>query len=89
MIPKTIHYMWFSGEEKTPLAKRCIESWRKFCPGWEIVEWDLAKCAAEGRRRLPHRRRAQEHRHDHELVALDRPLPGNGRGKTGLHDRDD
>lgn len=48
MIPKIIHYMWFSGEEKTPLAKRCIESWRRFCPDWEIVEWDLAKCAAEG-----------------------------------------
>ena len=48
MIPKVIHYMWFSGEEKTPLAKRCIESWRRFCPDWEIVEWDLAKCAAEG-----------------------------------------
>lgn len=48
MIPKIIHYMWFSGEEKTDLTKRCIESWRVHCPGWEIVEWNLDKCRAEG-----------------------------------------
>ena len=39
MIPKKIHYFWFGGP-KTRLAERCIASWRRHCPGWEIVEWN-------------------------------------------------
>ena len=39
MIPKTIHCCWFSDEKKTPLAEKCIASWRRFAPGWEIREW--------------------------------------------------
>ena len=41
MIPKVIHCFWFSGERKTPLAERCLASWRKFEPGWEIREWTV------------------------------------------------
>ncbi len=40
MIPKVIHYCWFGGAELPPLAKRCIASWRKFLPDYEIVEWN-------------------------------------------------
>lgn len=40
MIPKTIHYCWFGRGEKPALAKRCIESWKKYCPDYEIVEWN-------------------------------------------------
>ena len=40
MIPKTIHYIWFGGNPLTPLAERCIASWREFCPDYEIVRWD-------------------------------------------------
>lgn len=40
MIPKIIHFSWFSGERKPPLVERCIASWRKFCPDWEILEWN-------------------------------------------------
>ncbi len=40
MIPKTIHYCWFGRGEKPKLAKRCIESWKKFCPDYEIIEWN-------------------------------------------------
>lgn len=40
MIPKIIHYCWFGGNEKPKLAKKCIESWKKFCPDYEIVEWN-------------------------------------------------
>lgn len=40
MIPKIIHYCWFGGAPKTPLAEKCIASWRKFCPDWEIREWN-------------------------------------------------
>lgn len=40
MIPKIIHYCWFGG---TPLPQDvilCIESWKKFCPDYEIKRWD-------------------------------------------------
>ena len=40
MIPKIIHYCWFGKNKKDPLILRCIESWKKFCPDWEIIEWD-------------------------------------------------
>ena len=40
MIPKTIHYCWFGGKPKPKLAKKCIASWRKFCPDYEIIEWN-------------------------------------------------
>lgn len=39
-IPKILHYCWFSGEPLSDLANRCIESWRKYCPDYEIVEWN-------------------------------------------------
>ena len=40
MIPKVIHYCWFGGKELPKLAKKCIASWEKFCPDYEIVRWD-------------------------------------------------
>lgn len=40
MIPKKIHYCWFGRGEKPKLAKKCIESWKKYCPDYEIVEWN-------------------------------------------------
>lgn len=40
MIPKKIHYCWFGGKELPAEAVRCIESWREFCPGYEIKEWN-------------------------------------------------
>lgn len=40
MIPKKIHYCWFGRGEKTKLAKKCIESWEKYCPDYEIIEWN-------------------------------------------------
>lgn len=46
MITKTIHFCWFSGEPKTPLVEKCIASWRRFCPDWEIKEWDLEALAS-------------------------------------------
>ena len=39
MIPKTIHCVWVGGARKPPVVQRCMESWRRFCPGWEIREW--------------------------------------------------
>ncbi|MBQ8227931.1 MAG: glycosyl transferase [Clostridia bacterium] len=40
MIPKTIHYCWFGRGEKPKLAQKCIESWKRFCPDYEIIEWN-------------------------------------------------
>ena len=39
-IPKIIHYCWFGRGEKPKIAKRCIKTWKKFCPDYEIVEWN-------------------------------------------------
>lgn len=50
MIPKTIHYIWFGGNPLTPLAERCIASWRKFCPDYEIVRWDESNFDGGGNR---------------------------------------
>lgn len=40
MIPKVIHYCWFGGNDMPTTAKRCIESWEKYCPDYKIVEWN-------------------------------------------------
>lgn len=40
MIPKVIHYCWFGGTPLPESAMRCIESWKKYCPDYEIRRWD-------------------------------------------------
>lgn len=40
MIPKIIHYCWFGGKPLPKYAKKNIESWKKFFPGYEIKEWN-------------------------------------------------
>ncbi len=40
MIPKKIHYCWFGRGEKPKDVIKCIESWKKFCPDYEIIEWN-------------------------------------------------
>lgn len=40
MIPKIIHYCWFGGKELPKSAKKCISSWRKYLPEYEIKRWD-------------------------------------------------
>ena len=40
MIPKIIHYCWFGGNPLPELAKKCIASWKKYCPDYEIIRWD-------------------------------------------------
>ena len=39
-IPKIIHYCWFGGKPKPELAEKCIRSWKKYCPDFEILEWN-------------------------------------------------
>lgn len=40
MIPKTIHYCWFGGNDLPSSALRCIASWRRYFPEYEIKEWN-------------------------------------------------
>ncbi len=40
MIPKIIHYCWFGRNPLPPLAIKCIESWKKYLPDYEIQEWN-------------------------------------------------
>ena len=40
MIPKIIHYCWFGRNEKSQLARKCIKSWKKYCPDYKIIEWN-------------------------------------------------
>lgn len=40
MIPKTIHYCWFGRGKKPHLIRKCIESWRRVMPDYEIKEWN-------------------------------------------------
>lgn len=40
MIPKIIHYCWFGGNKKSKLILRCIDSWKKYFPDYQIIEWN-------------------------------------------------
>ena len=40
MIPKIIHYCWFGRGQMSPLGQRCIKSWKKYHPEYEIMEWN-------------------------------------------------
>lgn len=49
MIPKTIHYCWFGRNSMPDMAVKCIKSWKKYCPDYEIMEWnednfDITSC---------------------------------------------
>lgn len=39
-IPKKIHYCWFGDKPVPSHLKRYMETWRKFCPDYEIIRWD-------------------------------------------------
>lgn len=38
-IPKVIHYFWFGKNDKPEIFYKCLESWKKQCPDYEIKEW--------------------------------------------------
>lgn len=40
MIPKKIHYCWFGGKPIPEKDQKCIASWKKYCPDYEIIKWD-------------------------------------------------
>lgn len=40
MIPRKIHYCWFGYNKKPKLIEKCLASWKKYLPDWEIIEWN-------------------------------------------------
>ena len=40
MIPKMIHYCWFGGNPLPDEVKKYMETWKKYCPDYEIKEWN-------------------------------------------------
>lgn len=40
MIPKVIHYCWFGGKPLNSLGEKCLASWKKYFPDYEIKRWD-------------------------------------------------
>lgn len=40
MIPKKIHYVWLGNGKPTPSVSRCIDSWKKAMPDYEIKCWN-------------------------------------------------
>lgn len=39
-IPKVIHYIWVGGAKKPDSVEKYIESWKKYCPDYKIIEWN-------------------------------------------------
>ena len=40
MIPKILHYCWFGRGQMGPVALKCMESWKKYCPDYQIKVWN-------------------------------------------------
>lgn len=48
-IPRVIHYCWFGHNPKPELFQKCLLSWKKKCPNYQIIEWnednfDIVSC---------------------------------------------
>ena len=48
MIPKKIHFCWFSNSPYSEKVARCMESWRRILGDYKIVHWDYQKAIATG-----------------------------------------
>ena len=59
MIPKIIHYCWFGHGKMSPLALKCIDSWKRILPDYQIVEWNEDNFNLDS---YPYAREAYEHR---------------------------
>lgn len=40
MIPRVIHYCWFGKNPLPEDAMKCIASWKKYCPDYQIIQWN-------------------------------------------------
>ena len=39
LIPKKIHYMWLGNNPMPDKLGKCLDSWKKYCPDYEIIKW--------------------------------------------------
>lgn len=58
IIPRTIHYCWFSGDAKPVVMQECIKSWQRIMPDYEIKCWDASTLDLS----IPYLKEAYEHR---------------------------
>lgn len=58
-MKKYIHYCWFGGKPLPKLAKKCIKSWKKYLPDYEIIEWNESNVNLE---ECPFIKEAYEHK---------------------------
>lgn len=43
MIPKIIHFTWFSNDPYPEKIKQCMSTWYEFLPDYKFMHWDLTK----------------------------------------------
>ena len=43
MIPKIIHYTWFSDDPYPEKIKECMKSWKIHMPDYQFIHWDMEK----------------------------------------------
>ena len=43
MIPKIIHLCWLSGDPYPTEIKKCLDTWKKYLPNYEIWVWDTKR----------------------------------------------
>ena len=41
MIPKILHYTWFSGDEMPQIVNECMASWKRHLPDFEFRLWNM------------------------------------------------
>ena len=46
-IPKKLHYIWLGGKKFPKIIKKCIKSWQKNCPDFEIILWNESNIEPE------------------------------------------
>lgn len=66
-IPKLIHYCWFGGNPLPASAKKCIASWRKYLPDYEIKEWNESNFNINS---IPYTAEAYQAKNMHLLVIM-------------------
>lgn len=42
MVPKKIHYCWLSGDPMPRSIRKCMDTWRRVMPGYELKLWDTS-----------------------------------------------
>ena len=70
MIPKIIHFCWFGGNPLPELAQKCIASWRKYLPEYEIWQWgeNLNDIVKDNETELKLLRNASNARYENETL---------------------